>query len=275
MHFSKYEATGNDFILVDGRFQVVHLTPEMVLSLCMRRSGIGADGIIMALSSTKADFGMKIWNADGSEAEMCGNGIRALFLFLHQVGATQSETIEVETLAGIKRVWLERKKGNSGTVTVDMGKPEFGLPSRGKEARETGEVELKLEGGTCLKGNCVSMGNPHFVIFLPSEETYSVSEIGPQVEHHPIFPQRTNVEFALVDAPDHIVVRVWERGVGETLSCGTGACACLAAACAMGLTEKNATISLPGGDLGVRWSENGSIFLTGLVRHVYDGDTID
>ncbi|MDD5448343.1 MAG: diaminopimelate epimerase [Actinomycetota bacterium] len=274
MRFSKYEAAGNDFILVDGRSKEIHLSPEAVRSFCMRRSGIGADGIIMALPSAKADFRMKIWNADGSEAEMCGNGIRALFLFLHQLGATQSEAIEVETLAGIKRVWFERKKGNSSMITVDMGKPEFGLPSR-KKASETGEIELELEGGISLKGSCVSMGNPHFVIFLQEREMYPTAKIGPLVESHPIFPQRTNVEFALVDAPNHITARVWERGVGETLSCGTGACACLAAASAMGLTGKNATVSLPGGDLDVQWSERGSVFLTGPVRHVYDGNTPD
>jgi diaminopimelate epimerase len=275
MEFSKYEATANDFIMFDCTSGELHLSSEKVRALCDRRTGVGADGVIVLLASDHADMMMRIFNADGSEAQMCGNGIRALFLFALDTGVTSGEKVTVDTLAGVKTVWKTPGPEGGDLFTVNIGSPSWmqaDIPMSG-EGEAIG-VHLDLDDGTTLKATCVSMGNPHCVIFVDSIWGHPVAEIGPKVETHWLFPERTNVEFVHVVNGEHLEVRVWERGVGETMSCGTGACASLVAANLIKKAGKRATVSLSGGDLVANWLEDG-VQLTGPARHVFDGKTVD
>ena len=276
MEFSKYEATANDFIMLDCMSGEPHLDAENVRALCDRHKAVGADGVILLLPSNKADFAMRVLNADGSEAEMCGNGIRAFFLFALDMGATHSEEITVETGAGTITVWKKPAFGGGGDFfTVNMGVPVWtraDIPISG-EGDAIG-VPIDIGGGTTVIATCVSMGNPHCVIFVDSVSDYPVLDVGPIVENHPLFPQRTNVEFVRVVDKEHLEVRVWERGVGETMACGTGACASMVAAKLNGKTAGRGTVSLPGGELDIEWLDDG-VRLSGPARHVFDGKTVE
>jgi diaminopimelate epimerase len=276
MEFSKYEATANDFIMLDCTSAEPHLTAMGIRDLCDRRRGVGADGLILLLPSREADFAMRIFNADGSEAEMCGNGIRALFLFALDKGATAADHIAVKTTAGVKTVW----RGDAGQdqaklFTVNMGVPVWtraAIPMSGDG--DAINVAVDLGEGTVFDATCVSMGNPHCVIFVDGVSEFPVAEVGPVVENHPVFPQRTNVEFVQVVDAENLKVRVWERGVGETMACGTGACASVVAAKLNGKIAGKGTVSLPGGVLMIDWLDDG-VRLSGPARHVFDGKTVD
>jgi diaminopimelate epimerase len=276
MEFSKYEATANDFIMLDCMSAQPHLTTQSILDLCDRRTGVGADGVILLLPSVRADFAMRILNADGSEAEMCGNGIRALFLFALDKGATGADRITVETPAGVKTVWQDTiSSEHGGFFTVDMGIPAWtraAIPMSG-EGEAIG-VSVDLGEGSVFEATCVSMGNPHCVIFVDGVSEFPVPEVGPRVENHPLFPQRTNVEFVQVVDGEHLQVRVWERGVGETMACGTGACASVVAAKLNDKITGKGTVSLPGGELQIDWLEDG-VRLSGPARHIFDGKTVE
>jgi len=277
MEFSKYEATANDFIMLDRTRSpgIEDLTPEKVRALCDRRTGVGADGVIVMSTSRTADFAMRIFNADGSEAQMCGNGVRAIFLFALDRGFFDVTGATLETVAGIKTVQGARTARGVGLFTVNMGSPTWIRP----EIPMVGEgeaigVPVSPGNGTELSATCVSIGNPHCVFFVKSVRDYPLAEVGPRVEKDPLFPEHTNVEIVSVAGPGRLEMRVWERGVGETMACGTGACASLVAANLNGLAGKRATVSLTGGDLEVEWMEDG-VRLTGPARHVFDGKTVD
>lgn len=274
MDFSKYEATENDFIMLDCTSGELHLSAEKVASLCDRHTGVGADGVIVMLLSARADIMMRIFNADGSEAQMCGNGIRALFRFALDRGAAAGDRITVETASGLKTVLRTRGESGEDLFAVEMGAPAWTRPDVGMAGEEeAAKVTMELAEGAVLSATRVSMGNPHCVIFVDDVGDYPVADIGPIVENHALFGERTNVEFVRVVDEERLEVRVWERGVGETMACGTGACASLVAANLNGLTGRKAIVALPGGELEVEWLEEG-VRLTGPARHVFDGRTV-
>ncbi len=276
MDFFKYEATANDFIMLDLTSGGRSTAPDTARRLCHRRTGIGADGVIEMLPSAVCDVRMRILNADGSEAEMCGNGIRALFLFALDRGVTDKDVLDVETPAGARRV-IRENGGPSPLFSVDMGKPGLrrsDIPVAGPPREDAGSVAVKLKDGTIAEATCVSMGNPHCVLFVEDPGSCPVSSLGPAIEENEIFPERTNVEFVKAAPGEALEVRVWERGVGETMACGTGACASLVAAFRAGLAGRRADVRLPGGILRVEWLDEG-VFLTGPASHVFDGKTVE
>lgn len=276
IEFTKYHGLGNDFILIDNRQSSEPiLTDVQAVQLCDRHFGIGADGVIFALPATSpdADYKMRIFNSDGSEPEMCGNGIRCLARFLADLAAPSRtpQTYQIETLAGMITPQIQA----DGQVTVDMGVPRLTaaeIPTTLME-EEYRVIAQPLEvAGQTWKVTCVSMGNPHCITFVDNVAEIPLESIGPQFEHHPVFPQRTNVEFIQVVAPDYLKMRVWERGAGITLACGTGACASLVAGFITGRCQRKATIELPGGPLVIEWSEsNERIYMTGPAQRVFTG----
>lgn len=275
MEFFKYEATANDFIMLDAIAGDVGLEPAEVPALCDRRRGIGADGVILMLPSEKADLRMVVLNADGSEAGMCGNGVRALFRFALDRGTVSGDDITVETGAGVKTVSRSFGPVGEEDFTVGMGAPgvlRSEVPMHGEPRELAVGVPIELPGGEAIEATCVSMGNPHCVVFVDDVRGYPVASVGPGLERHALFPERTNVEFVQVESAGRLRVRVWERGVAETMACGTGACASLVAASLEGRADRRAMVSLPGGDLLVEWRPEG-VFLTGPARHVFDGRT--
>lgn len=271
MEFGKYEATGNDFIIIDGMRGAPELSGSEVRALCHRQTGVGADGIIIMAPSIEGDVMMRVLNADGTEAQMCGNGIRALFEFATDRGVACGDTLKVETMAGLRVV--RARAGDSGRLfTVEMGEAShrFGdIPMHGPPQQEAIGVPIAV-GNEVLEATCVSMGNPHCVIFTEDVESFPVASVGTLVENHEIFPERTNVEFVKVIDPRRLAARVWERGVGETMACGTGACASVVAAILNGLIEGGAVVELPGGELEIEVEKDG-VRLTGPARHVFDG----
>jgi len=276
--FAKYEGLGNDFILIDNRDQKdPSLTPEQSVKLCDRHFGVGGDGVIFALEppSTDYDFAMRIYNSDGSEPEMCGNGIRCMAAFLKDLGE-DAKTYTIDTLAGP----IIPEMNDDGTITVDMGPPELvasKVPTT-LEANFEGDsvVEQTLEcNGKTWKVNCVSMGNPHAIIFVDDlEKDIDFESDGPALEANTdAFPAKINVEFVQVMAPDHLKMKVWERGAGPTLACGTGACALVVAAIRAGKIPRTKTrVTLPGGDLFIEWKEeNKKIYMSGPGTFAFEG----
>ena len=256
---------GNDYVYIDCREGVPDNVNELAIKLSDRHKGIGGDGIILICKSDKADFLMRIFNADGSEGKMCGNGIRCVAKYVFDKRLTDKHHLEIESLSGVKIIDIDpkAKPGDQETwVTVDMGKPET----------ETIEETIKLSDGTELTGSIISMGNPHFVVYSenpPSDEM--VLGKGPLAEKHERFPDRSNIEFAKVTGKDEVEMRVWERGSGETMACGTGACATAVAAILKGLTGNEVTVHLRGGDLRIRIDERGHVLMTGPAVAVFDG----
>ena len=280
--FSKYQGLGNDFLMLDGRQSgdtdfLFGLTPELVVQLCDRRFGVGGDGVILALPPNGGgELRMRIFNADGTEPEMCGNGIRCLARFLADCdGDGPGRTWQVDTLAG--RIVPELLP--DGTIRVDMGAP-FLTPSEIPTTLEVGEAglpsgELEIDGERFAVA-AAGMGNPHVVVPVDSVDEIDLERFGSQLEIHPAFPAKTNVHFVEVLSPSHLVMRVWERGAGPTLACGTGACATLVACHRLGLSERTARIDLPGGPLQIHWDAmNGKVFMDGPAEHVFDGSIPD
>jgi diaminopimelate epimerase len=278
--FSKYHGLGNDFILVDNRAQAEPMvTPEQAVALCDRNFGIGADGVIFVLSSSDsdADYGMRIYNSDGSEPEMCGNGIRCLAKFIADLEAkddqakTLPHTYRIHTLAGIIRPELQP----NGQVTVDMGEP--GLLAKEIPTTLVAENEKVIDqpllcAGKTWQVSCVSMGNPHCITFVEDLQAIALAEIGPQFEHHPAFPARINTEFVQVVRPDYLKMKVWERGAGATLACGTGTCALVVAAVLNNQCDRKVTVELPGGNLEIEWAESNRVFMSGPATLVFSGE---
>ncbi len=267
INFTKMHGLGNDFIIIDDREERLAGLPGLSKRLCNRRFGIGADQLIIIRDSDMADFRMLIYNPDGSEAEMCGNGVRCFARYLLTGGITSNEDLNIETKGGIIKT-----KVRGGLVEVDMGEPRL----------EPEDIPVRLDGRVIshplrvldedISITCVSMGNPHTVIFLKEVRAFPVDRFGPVIENHNLFPQRTNVEFARVVSEREIEMRVWERGAGETMACGTGACATLVAAVLNGLTHKRATVHLKGGDLDILWGEDNHIYMTGPAEEVFVGE---
>ncbi|HOW28742.1 MAG TPA: diaminopimelate epimerase [Elusimicrobiota bacterium] len=264
--FTKMHGAGNDFVVLDAVRKKTVLTPSQCRFLCDRRFGVGADQILIVSRSTRADYRMTIMNADGSQAEMCGNGIRCVARFVRQRGYASRKDVSFETLAGlIKTTW-------EGTrVSVDMGIPV--LEAAEIPTKATGRVVNRLltVGKVRIPITCVSMGNPHCVIFVDDVWKTPVEDWGPAIENHPFFPRRVNVEFVSVKTPSQADVRVWERGAGLTLACGTGACAVGVAGVLTGRFHRAVTLKLPGGRLGVEWKADDHVILTGPAAFVYEG----
>jgi diaminopimelate epimerase len=270
--FTKMHGLGNDYVYVDA---FAHRVPDpagLARRVSARRTGIGSDGLILIRPSTTADCRMEMYNADGSRGEMCGNGIRCVAKYAYEHGLARFNPLRVETDAGIKLVQLEIENNRVSCATVDMGEPILDGP-RIPVAAEGRVIDAPLEvGGTTYRVTCVSMGNPHCVVFLPDVGTLNLADIGPRFEHHPFFPARVNTEFVRVDAPDSLTMRVWERGSGETAACGTGACAVLVAAALTGRAERRATVHLQGGDLAIEWrAADDHVTMTGPAEEVFHG----
>jgi diaminopimelate epimerase len=266
LNFWKMHGLGNDFILLDSRRSGLVPKPELARRLCCRRFGIGADQVLVLLRSKVADYRLVILNADGGEVEMCGNGIRALALFLRRQRISQKRRFRIETLAGIIVPELI-----AGEVRVDMGEPVF-EPARIPVALEEAPLNRLLDlDGNRLYITALSMGNPHCVIPVETVDGVPLAQFGPRLERHQWFPNRVNVEFVQVLNRRHLKVRVWERGAGATLACGTGACAALVAMVRLGQAERQATVSLPGGDLQIEWAQSNHVLMTGPAEMVFQG----
>jgi diaminopimelate epimerase len=275
IEFTKYHGLGNDFILIDNRSSSTPvITPEQAVKLCDRHFGIGADGVIFALPGENGtDYTMRIFNSDGSEPEMCGNGIRCLAAFLADLegDAKNSDQYRIHTLAGV----ITPQLMSDGQVKVDMGIPKLlagEIPTTLSPANEK-VIHQPLEvAGKTWDVTCVSMGNPHCITFVDDVAAIPLEVIGPEFEHHSAFPQRINTEFIQVVRPDYVKMRVWERGAGITLACGTGACASLVAGVLTGKSARIATVELPGGPLLIEWSEiDQRLYMTGPAERVFTG----
>jgi diaminopimelate epimerase len=272
--FVKMHGLGNDFIVVAGERELPEGASELAIKLCDRHFGIGADGLVYVLPSERADFRMRIMNSDGSEAEQCGNAIRCVAKYVYDRGLISKDTVTIETIgAGVQRLQLTVEGGKAVKVRVDMGEPILNgldVPTTVDQHPVIGHP-IEAEGRT-FQFTAVSMGNPHCVIFVDDAASFDLHRWGPPLETHPLFPRKTNVEFVTVASRSHIVMRVWERGAGPTLACGTGACATLVASVLGGLTDRTATVSLAGGDLIIEWSEEDNhVYMTGAAAEVFTG----
>ncbi len=274
--FQKMHGTLNDFVMfhdLDGR---IGLSPSQVALICDRRAGVGADGVIVVRSSDKADFFMDYINADGSVAEMCGNGIRCLAKYVYDNGLTAKTLLPVETRAGVKTVELiPDSDGKIGQVRVDMGQPIFEpnrIPAK-VDIDRVPVIDYSVEAeGRVFQGTLVSMGNPHCVIVVDEDPGLFPAKYGPSIEQNPMFPAKTNVEFIRVTDSSHLVMRVWERGSGETYSCGTGACAAVVAASLKGLASGSVMVELLGGNLEIDWkNDQNRVIMTGPAVLAFEG----
>ena len=273
MKFTKMQGLGNDYVYVNGFEERIENPSEMAVKVSNRNFGVGSDGLILINPSEKADFEMEMYNADGSRGEMCGNGIRCVAKYVYDYGLTDKTHISVETLGGIKYQDLTVEDGKVILVRVDMGSPILTpaqIPVIADEAEAVAVPILVDE--TEYQMTCVSMGNPHAVIFMDDIEHLEIEKIGPKFEHHERFPNRVNTEFVKVLDRQTASMRVWERGSGETLACGTGACAVAVACILGGYTENKVTVKLLGGDLLIEWyREQNKIYMTGPAAVVFDG----
>ncbi len=271
--FTKMQGAGNDYVYIDTLSGDVPDLPALAVRVSERHFGIGADGLIVIGPSDRADFRMDIYNADGSRAEMCGNGIRCAGKYVRDKGLTNQDRVSFDTLAGVKYLDLHLENGVVCSATVDMGVPKFrpsDIPANVEDG-ETTTVELRF-GGQVYSAFCVSMGNPHAVIFTENIDSLDLETIGPVFEHAAVFPKRANIEFIEVLGPKLLKMRVWERGSGETMACGTGSCASVAAAYKLGLAERRAVVRLRGGELDILWADKDNhIYMTGPAETVFEG----
>jgi diaminopimelate epimerase len=254
MKFTKMQGCGNDYVYVDCTKEMIDHIPETAIKVSDRHFGIGSDGLILIKSSEIADFCMDIYNSDGSRAQMCGNGIRCVAKYVYDHGLTDKKQLLIETLGGIKKLDLTVENGKVASVTVNMGTPII-KPSLIPVASDKEKLihEPIIVGGSEYNITCVSMGNPHAVVFVDDTKTIPITTLGPLFENHKMFPERINTEFVRVADSKHIEMRVWERGSGETLACGTGTCASVMACILNGYTENEVTVSLLGGELLIRY----------------------
>src|SRR5918999_3418862 len=266
LEFTKMHGAGNDFVFVDCLKQNLRDLRSVAKRLCDRRFGIGADQLLTVHPSKLADFKMEIYNADGSQVEMCGNGIRCFAKYVYEHGLTQKKELEVETLAGISRPRIVGE-----LVEVDMGEPI--LEGRKIPVDADGQIVNRplIVDGRTYTVTCVSMGNPHCVIYLDDIESLDLKKVGPGFEHHAFFPKRVNKDFIKVLGSDEVNMRVWERGAGETWACGTGAAAVGVAGVLGGKTERKLRLHLKGGDLFIEWREDNRVYMTGPAEEVFHG----
>ena len=280
LNFTKMTGLGNDYIYIDctNGTKIKNIT-EVARRLSDRHFGVGSDGVVLIdkPENENSDFKMRIFNSDGSEAEMCGNGIRCVAKFIHDNNLSQKDKLTIDTLAGIKKVKvIEDNKGNCNEVIVDMGEPIFQDNNIPYDVYEPYTKDLDLDvKGEKMRFTALSMGNPHAVTFVENLDDFNVKDIGPIVEVNPKFPNRTNVEFVEILDKNNIKVRVWERGVGETLACGTGACAAVVASGLNGYTDELVTVQLPGGKLKIEWGKDNHIYMQGTAKTVYKGEIND
>ena len=272
--FTKMHGLGNDYVYIDAINQKIEKEEKLAKFVSNRNFGIGSDGLILICKSNIADFKMKMFNSDGSEAEMCGNGIRCVGKFVYDKGLTNKKTIKIETLAGIKTLILNTKEGKVETVRVDMGEPILEAEKIPVISTEKPVKNLELEAeGKKFKFTCVSMGNPHAITIVENTKEFDVEKYGKILEIDKAFPKKANIEFAQIIDKNNIKMRVWERGAGETLACGTGACATAVACNLNDLTDRNVNIELLGGTLNIEWNENDNhIYMTGPAVTVFDGE---
>lgn len=276
MKFYKMHGIGNDFIMVDGfKEDLPQDLSKTALELCNRNFGIGGDGFVVMLPSDTADIRMRIINSDGSEAEMCGNAIRCFARLAYESGHVKKETFTIETLAGPMIPRLVIENGKVTGVTVDMGEPFLErnkVPMLGAPGQVINEPLKVLD--TTFNITALLMGVPHCITFVDDVDSIDLSKYGPVLEHNPVFPRKTNVHFLQVLNNEEIKMRVWERGAGVTLACGTGACASLVAAVLNNKTGRRAKIHLPGGTLEIEWAENNHVYMTGPGQYVFSGEVI-
>jgi diaminopimelate epimerase len=270
------QGIGNDFIVVDARVEALpeERIAEISRKVNDRKFGIGGDGLILVLPSRIADFKMRMINPDGSEAEMCGNGIRCFAKYVFDRKLIPEPQVKVDTLAGVKILRTVSRGGKVEAIRVDMGSPKLlrsDIPMRGDDNERVIGEGLKAEGRR-FEITAVSMGNPHVVIFEDNLTGFPVARYGAAIETHKSFPQRTNVQFVKVCNPGEIVLRTWERGAGETLACGTGACASVVACVLNNRTGRNVLVHLPGGDLRIEWTGDNRVVMTGPAEEVFQGD---
>ena len=276
MKFTKMQGCGNDYVYVDGSREQIpqEEKPALVRRLSDRHFGIGGDGVIFINPSGEADFEMEMYNADGTRAEMCGNGIRCVGKFAYDKGLTEKTDITVISAGGVKYLKLIVKEGKVEQVKVNMGAPEL----KSALVPVISENDRVVDEPVCVQGKdykmtCVSMGNPHAVVYLDDVDALAIEEIGPYFENHERFPRRTNTEFVKVIDRNTVQMRVWERGTGETLACGTGACAVAVACVLNGLTEETVTVKLLGGDLVITWDREADlVYMTGPAATVFEGE---
>lgn len=274
MKFTKMHGTGNDYIYINGFEEKLENPSEAAVKLSDRRFGIGSDGLILILPSDVADCRMEMFNADGSIGKMCGNGIRCVAKYVYDRGLVKKDVLRVETRSGIKTLQLQVEDGKVASVRVNMGQPELDpekIPVLFSKDRMVDE-EVYTPSGNVWRVTCVSMGNPHAVIFVDDVEGLDLPAIGPEMEKHAMFPERANIEFVQVTGPHEVQMRVWERGSGETLACGTGACACAVASVLTGKTDRDVTVHLRGGDLHIFWDpDTDDVYMEGPAAFVFDG----
>lgn len=275
MKFTKMEGLGNDYVYVNCFQEQVDNPQELAIRVSDRHFGIGSDGLILIKPSEIADFTMDMYNADGTRSEMCGNGIRCVGKYVYDYGLTKKTDILIETLAGVKKLHLAvNEKNQVYEVTVMMGEPVLKpelvpVVASGEQVVNT---PINVDG-TAYNITCVSMGNPHAIVFVDDVSEISIEKIGPLFEHHDLFPRRVNAEFVQIIDRDHVRMRVWERGTGETLACGTGACATAVACILNGKTNEEVTVHLLGGDLRIQWDRGKNlVYMTGPATTVFDGE---
>lgn len=275
MKFTKMHGCGNDYVYVNGFTEKVADKPKAVVTLSDRHFGIGSDGVIFINPSQQADFEMEMYNADGTRAEMCGNGIRCVGKYVYDHGMTDKTSITVESFGKVKYLDLTVENGKVVKVKVNMGKPEL----TANDVPVVSEHEQVIDEEIIVKGKtyrmtCVSMGNPHAVVFMDDVEHLAIEEIGPYFENHERFPNRTNTEFVQVIDDSHVKMRVWERGTGETLACGTGCCATAVACVLNRLTGAHVTVQVLGGEIEIYWDQKENlVYMTGPAVTVFEGET--
>jgi len=272
MKITKMQGLGNDYLYIHCTEDQIPDPPALARRISDRHFGIGADGLVLILPCDEADFRMRMFNADGSEAEMCGNASRCVGKYIHDRGLSDSQEIRLMTGAGVKILKLTLKDGRTESVRVDMGEPVLEAAEIPVNAAGSPVIGVPVEAkGQAFRMTCVSMGNPHAVIFVEDADSFDVHGIGAEIEKNPLFPRKTNVEFVTVKDRTHLRMRVWERGSGETLACGTGACATLVASVLNGLCEQKAVLELNGGPLTVEWDpETNHVFQEGPAEFVFD-----
>lgn len=272
--FTKMQGAGNDYVYVDCTKSMIDDISETAKRISDRHFGIGSDGLVLICASDRADFRMQMYNADGTQAEMCGNASRCIAKYVHDRGLTDKTTITLETLAGVLTLKMNLLGGSVDTVCVNMGEPRLvpkDIPINSGKERFI-EEEIIVDGDK-YKVTGVSMGNPHAVTVVEDTDNINIERIGPKFENHELFPRRINTEFAQIIDRNTIKMRVWERGAGETLACGTGACATLVAMSLAGYTGREADLLLLGGKLHIKWDENDNcVYMTGPARFVFDGE---
>jgi diaminopimelate epimerase len=275
MRFIKMHGIGNDYVYVDCFRERIENPAALAVAVSRPHFGIGADGLVLIGPSAPADFSMRIFNADGSEGEMCGNAARCIGKYVYERGLAHKSELTLETKAGIRALWLSARDGTVYSVRVDMGEPKLRPEEIVVDLPGDRVILAPVEAaGRTWKMTCVSVGNPHAVVFVDHDPAaLDLATVGPAFEHHPLFPNSVNTEFVQVLAADSLRMRVWERGSGETQACGTGACAALAAAALCSLTDRRATVHLLGGDLDIEWDPyNDHLFMTGPAAIVFEGE---